>query len=226
MDTARRFTQREVNKILQHIPAKTLRWWGTMNLYGWVSESKDGRGVSREYELANLYQIGIVQELSSLNIPVFMINFLVMGPNFRTAPISSYKMRNERGEITEIDEWPLADVVAQMDKLLLISKNPCGFSSQPGKREIVAYGWDSAVVDRLEIGELIQSLLIPMKPEDVDPEILNRYREAMNSGTLNKLSQTDIEAVLPLTRPNKATIIIVDLKLIKKLVDSLVSKVV
>lgn len=68
------FTQKEVNKIFNHIPSKTLRWWGMRDLYGWANQINDGRGIHREYELDHLYQIGIVEELSSLNIPVEAIN--------------------------------------------------------------------------------------------------------------------------------------------------------
>ena len=187
MERVQRFTQREVNQIFHHISVKTLRWWGLMKLYEWVSESPDGRGVNREYVLANLYQIGIVQELSSLNVPVLIIR-MFMGQNFRTSPMGSLIKRGKRGESIETDECPLKDVVGQMEKILLIRKTLERFISIPGKPERISYGWNSFLINRLDVAEVIQSLLIPKKPGDLNQDIIKRYEEAYKSGTLHRLA--------------------------------------
>lgn len=104
------FTQKEVNKLFSHIPAKTLRWWGIMQLYGWTYEFSDGRGIHRNYELANLYQIGLVQQLAGLNVPIPIIRD-TMAQHF----CSGLRM-------SELHKRPLANISTQMDKLLVIKK--------------------------------------------------------------------------------------------------------
>ncbi|MGA9753904.1 MAG: hypothetical protein WBV23_02040, partial [Desulfobaccales bacterium] len=84
--------------------------WGIMQLYGWIYEFTDGRGIHRQYELANLYQIGLVEQLSDLNISIPVIRE-TMAQNF------CFGIR-----MSELDKRPLANVSAQMDKLLVIEK--------------------------------------------------------------------------------------------------------
>jgi hypothetical protein len=74
---SRVFNQREVNQIFNHVPIKTLRWWALQGLYGWQSETTDKRGISREYNIRNLYQIGIVENLSSLDIRLGIIKAIM-----------------------------------------------------------------------------------------------------------------------------------------------------
>ena len=104
------FTQKEVNKLFGHVPAKTLRWWGIMQLYGWTYEFADRRGINRKYERANLYQIGLVEQLANLNISIPVIRD-IMAQHF----CSGLRM-------SELDKQPLANVSTQMDKLLVIEK--------------------------------------------------------------------------------------------------------
>ena len=67
------FSQREVNKIFSHVPSRTLRWWALMKLYDYSVKVHDRRGVHRQYLLKNLYQIGIVEALTSLNFQASQI---------------------------------------------------------------------------------------------------------------------------------------------------------
>ena len=71
------FNQRETNKIFEHIPVNTLRWWASQGFCGWVNEVKDGRGISREYSVDNLYQIGVTENLSALDIKPSIIKAIM-----------------------------------------------------------------------------------------------------------------------------------------------------
>ena len=104
------FNQKEVNEYFSRISAKTLRHWGQMQLYGWTYEFKDKRGVHRQYELANLYQVALVEQLSDLNIPITVIRE-IMAQHF----CSGMRM-------SELRNRPLPNIASQMDKLLVIEK--------------------------------------------------------------------------------------------------------
>ena len=104
------FGQKEVNRLFRRISAKTLRHWGQMQLYGWTYEFEDRRGVHRQYERANLYQIGLVEQLSDLNIPIPVIRE-IMAQHF----CSGMRM-------SELRNRPLPNIASQMDKLLVIDK--------------------------------------------------------------------------------------------------------
>jgi len=104
------FNQKEVNEYFNRISAKTLRHWGQMQLYGWTYEFEDGRGVHRQYERANLYQIGLVEQLSDLNVPIPVIRN-IMAQYF----CSGMRMRERK-------ERPLNYIAAQMNKVLVIEK--------------------------------------------------------------------------------------------------------
>lgn len=121
MDIAKKiFTQKEVNKIFSHIPSKTLRWWGMRDLYGWADQVNDGRGIHRLYELGNLYQIGIVEELSSLNIPVEVIN-RIMRKCFLSGLVM-YPIERDL-EKDELGGGKRVNVADQMNKMLVITKD-------------------------------------------------------------------------------------------------------
>jgi DNA-binding transcriptional MerR regulator len=66
----RLFTQGEVNKIFEHIPTRTTRFWVESGLVEWSSESEDRRGLHREYAIQNLWQQALVEELMSLTTSV------------------------------------------------------------------------------------------------------------------------------------------------------------
>jgi DNA-binding transcriptional MerR regulator len=129
------FTQKEVNRIFGHIPTRTLRWWGLMGLYQWGFDIPDGRGITRYYSLENLYQIGIVEELSSLNIPVAVIK-QIMDSNFRV------------GE-TDIPDYPCHIFGLERNDILVISKSL--IEPEEGKRERRSYKWSSMITYLYEI---------------------------------------------------------------------------
>jgi hypothetical protein len=145
--SGRHFNQKEVNRIFSHIPSKTLRWWAIRSLYGWANEVADGRGIHREYELVNLYQIGIVEELASLNIPTLDMQ-IIMNQHFHyglgmDAP--NYLIPTE----LMVDRWPSANVDDQMKKMLVIAKRHAGFWVQGGtdrKKDRLVVGWRSFLV--------------------------------------------------------------------------------
>ncbi len=176
------YSQKKVNSIFGHIPVKTLRWWGQMGLYGWVSEISDGRGIHREYEMPNLYQIGIVEQLSSLNIPSLVISMMIMKKHFRSGMRMSAPVNMDHPERIDENEWPLVNVAEQMNKILVITKVLYGTVSQPGKRERPSYGWGSFLIEGLE-------------------ELLAVLSERRHAGTM----------------------IVIDLAMIKKSVDLLIS---
>jgi len=139
------FTQKDVNKIFSHIPSKTLRWWGMRDLYGWADQVNDGRGIHRLYELGNLYQIGIVEELSSLNIPVEVIN-KIMRKHFLSGlvmyPIEPDLEKDELGGGTRVN------VVDQMNKTLVITKTLSGSYNRLITRRPPEY--EAFLIDRPE----------------------------------------------------------------------------
>ncbi|MBW1946876.1 MAG: hypothetical protein JRI33_02950, partial [Deltaproteobacteria bacterium] len=71
------YTQGEVNRIFSHIPSRTLFHWAHSGLIDWVDQRRDGRGVHRLYTLENLWQIGLLEELLSLNLPAFYVESLM-----------------------------------------------------------------------------------------------------------------------------------------------------
>jgi hypothetical protein len=119
MEITKLFTQKEVNKIFSHIPSKTLRWWGMRDLYGWADQVNDGRGIHRLYKLGNLYQIGIVEELSSLNIPVDVISKIM-----RKRFLSGLVMHPVEADLEkdELGGGKRVNVADQMNKILIITK--------------------------------------------------------------------------------------------------------
>ena len=143
--TQKVFTQREVNKIFSHIPSKTLRWWGMRDLYGWANQINDGRGIHREYELGHMYQIGIVEELSSLNIPVGTIN-KIMRKNFLSGMLM-YPVQPDL-EKDELGGGVRVNVVDQMNKMLIITKTLSGSYNRLIKKRPPEY--EAFLIDRTE----------------------------------------------------------------------------
>lgn len=141
--TDKLFNQKEVNKIFHHIPAKTLRWWAIRGLYGWADQVNDGRGIHREYGIGHLYQIGIVEELSSLNIPVETINKIIRKhflSGFVMHPVEADLDKDELGCGTRVN------VANQMDKMLVITKTLSGSYKLLMKRRPPEY--ESFLIDR------------------------------------------------------------------------------
>lgn len=127
MTEGRLFNQRKVNRIFNHIPIKTLRWWGLKGLYTWVSEISDKRGISREYEIANLYQIGILENLSSLDVSISVIGLIMnaLGNN------------------------------PSMDKILFISKHPVKSREITINLKKPFYMWHHLIIESEQINYLI-----------------------------------------------------------------------
>jgi DNA-binding transcriptional MerR regulator len=143
------YTQKEVNKIFRHIPVKTLRWWGEKQLYGWASESKDGRGTHRLYELSNLYQIGIVENLAGLNIPTEVIR-LFMTKHFRHGMRMTIPPFYGANELVAQKDFSIVNVVDQMDKNLLIIKE---YKYDIDKNIKTSFDWLSKLVDSANISD-------------------------------------------------------------------------
>jgi DNA-binding transcriptional MerR regulator len=64
------YSQGELNKIFSHIPPRTIRFWVECGLVETVGQDSDRRGKHRKYDLPCLYQLGIVERLLSLNLPI------------------------------------------------------------------------------------------------------------------------------------------------------------
>ncbi|MBU4356576.1 MAG: hypothetical protein KKD99_04505 [Proteobacteria bacterium] len=193
------FTQKEVNKIFNHIPVKTLRWWGMKGLYGWVNETSDGRGIHRGFELGNLYQIGIVEELSSLNIHTMDLQ-VFMNQHFHSGlgmGLPTYMIPSQ----LKSDEWPSVNVVDQMDKILALVKHHGGFWHRGGpdlKKTKLVTGWMSFLLLREET-------TVTGFGEDIS-------RSFKFPGEAAAIAGFDEE--------NIVTMIFIDLQVIKKNVDS------
>ena len=126
------FNQREVNQIFNHVPVKTLRWWALQGLYSWESEVADKRGVSREYGIKNLFQIGIVENLSSLDVRLDVI----------------------RRIMADLGKNP------PMDKIIFISKNPVK-SKELGPigdrlRKTAMFAWHHMVIAAEGLNEVME----------------------------------------------------------------------
>jgi DNA-binding transcriptional MerR regulator len=59
------FSQSQVNQIFQHIPSRTIRFWVEGCLIECPGATEDRRGKHRLYSLASLYQLAIVERLTS-----------------------------------------------------------------------------------------------------------------------------------------------------------------
>ncbi|MGD0488853.1 MAG: hypothetical protein ABSB94_16885 [Syntrophorhabdales bacterium] len=78
----RLYKQGEVQKIFPDVPGKTLIYWAREGLVEWDAKTKDARGIHREYSLWNLYQIGILRELTAVGLPYAIVR-LVMDTHFK-----------------------------------------------------------------------------------------------------------------------------------------------
>lgn len=68
-------TQAQVNKIFGHISHRALLVWAERQIITWPEEKTDGRGINRLYDFESLLQIGVVEELSALNVPLDVMKF-------------------------------------------------------------------------------------------------------------------------------------------------------
>jgi DNA-binding transcriptional MerR regulator len=72
-----RFSQRDLNLIFRHISPRTLLSWATGGLLGCFAEGLDGRGKVRQYAIENIYEVVLIEELSSLNVPLEIIGYVM-----------------------------------------------------------------------------------------------------------------------------------------------------
>lgn len=73
----RRFNQGELNKVFAHISPRTLLSWAKLGILPWADEVVNGRGKIRLYDMENLYQVGLIEELSSVNAPLELIKVVL-----------------------------------------------------------------------------------------------------------------------------------------------------
>jgi DNA-binding transcriptional MerR regulator len=126
------FSQREVNNIFSHVPSRTLRWWALMKLYDYSAEVHDRRGVHRQYHLENLYQIGIVEALTSLN--------------FQASQIEEIKTKNFSAlGITDRPDVPPLN--QKMEGVLLIAISPRSVDADKETR--LASSWHPSLANLL-----------------------------------------------------------------------------
>ena len=72
------YNQRDVNRIFGHVPIQTLRSWVEAGLVEWAGEHEDRRGKHRQYSFINLMQLGLVEELMALKIPVKIVKGIML----------------------------------------------------------------------------------------------------------------------------------------------------
>jgi hypothetical protein len=101
LDHKKTYTRKDVNKIFSHIPSRTLRSWIETGLVEWSGESHDGRGLHREFKFWNLFQLGLVEQLSGLNLPHDVIKF-IMSPDFIGLVDEKPKIMEHSGDILVI----------------------------------------------------------------------------------------------------------------------------
>lgn len=153
-----RFSQQDVNKeIFDHIPKPTLRTWLLQGLYGWVNEGEDKRGTSREYSLGNLYQIGIVEALSSLDISTDIVKEIMaeLGSNppmekkilASKKPLSKKMLDDQKNSLKMAEQLPIEVLI----KLGIDKKH---FKS--------AYRWSTLILEPNQLKHVIR-----LQEEDV-----------------------------------------------------------
>jgi DNA-binding transcriptional MerR regulator len=141
----RLYTQGEVNGIYEHIPSRTLRFWVESGLVEWADEHEDRRGRHRQYSFDNLLQLGLVEELMSLNLTVKTVkNFMLIFHGKRLQGWESYTLILNKVKPRKKEEYELVD--------------------EEGRTNYIAYkvpGWHSASVIPTEsiITELDQAFI-------------------------------------------------------------------
>lgn len=71
------FSRMEMSDIFKDINPRTLRSWLDMGLVEWTSEKRDRRGANRLYSIEGLYQVEIIKELASANIPLLSVRTII-----------------------------------------------------------------------------------------------------------------------------------------------------
>jgi len=98
--TEKLYTQREVSAIFSDVPNKTLIFWARQGLVEWQTETRDARGISRLYNYWNLFQFGLVRELTGMGFSIESIRY-IMEAMFKDRPEKKRPIITDEGEEVE-----------------------------------------------------------------------------------------------------------------------------
>jgi DNA-binding transcriptional MerR regulator len=71
------YKQRDIQKIFDDTPGKTLIYWAREGFVEWVGETKDARGLHRTYSFWNVIQFAVVRELAEMGISFITIRMVM-----------------------------------------------------------------------------------------------------------------------------------------------------
>jgi hypothetical protein len=145
------YSQKDVNTIFKHLSIKTVRDWQIRKLYGWGNEWQDKRGIHRKYDLFNLYQIGIVEELSSCRVPILYIKG-VMEKHFNAG--EGIREKRESG-LPKAHRSAAHPDILLMEKMLIIYKP----GERKGTRKEGNFDetWKNILVERGELADFVRN---------------------------------------------------------------------
>ena len=139
----RLYRQNKVQQIFSDVPGKTLIAWARQGLVEWENETKDARGLHRNYSFWNIVQFAVVRELANIGLNSYTIRS-VMDSWFKDflqgppGPAAEFLVKNKKRKASE------SDIVK---KAIIIDKHVIGRES---KVDMII------PVDIAKIGEHIQ----------------------------------------------------------------------
>jgi DNA-binding transcriptional MerR regulator len=139
----RLYTQREVAAIFTDVPNKTLIYWARQGLMEWAAETRDARGIARLYNFWNLFQIGLVRELSGLGFSIGNIG-VIMEQFFKDYPREKKLVINDEGESVEAGLASEFYYSGYMPKYFIIMKV---VDSRSSSNQIVLSGYANLTED-------------------------------------------------------------------------------
>src|SRR5271157_5875753 len=118
----RSYRQNEVQQIFSDVPGKTLIAWARQGLVEWESETKDGRGLHRNYSFWNIVQFAVVRELANIGLSSYTIRSIMdswfkdflQGP---PGPAAEFLAKNRKRKASE------SNIV---NKAIIIDKHKIG----------------------------------------------------------------------------------------------------
>jgi DNA-binding transcriptional MerR regulator len=122
----RSYRQNEVQEIFSDVPGKTLIAWARQGLVEWESETKDARGLHRNYSFWNIVQYAVVRELASIGLNSYTIR-TVMDSWFKDflqgppGPAAEFLTKNRKRKASE------SNIV---EKAIIINKHKIGRESK------------------------------------------------------------------------------------------------
>jgi hypothetical protein len=142
------YSQSEANRIFKHLSPKTLIFWVLSGLVEWSGEHEDRRGIHRQYSLENLWQLGLAEELMSLNLPVKTVK-VWMAHVSRKLPFSI---------VNQVpDAWHSFTLI--VNKVKPLPKEEYDFIDDSGNQSHIAYkvpGWHTSILaPTTEIGKML-----------------------------------------------------------------------